>query len=730
MNIEINQGFFKRRTLEMTSYKEAGISSIQQALRSLFEPKTVAVVGASKNPKKWGYRALQLLIKYQYKGEIFPINPKYKSVLGYPCYSDIVNVPKPVDVALVTVPAENVPIVLRSCGRAKVPVAVVFASGYGEIGTEGKKRENELIEGVQKGVYPRILGPNLIGAFNLLENVSLSVTGVALRKNIPKGDFALIAQSGAIMTSTVSFAIDENIGFSYLVSTGNEVDITLLDILEYCLMDNRTQAVSLFVESVGDGKRFKRLAAKALEINKPITVIKAGRLAAGSDMVKTHSGRMAGDDAVYDAVFKKFGVLRVYEFSDLYRIPQTILSFKNKFPQKGNVGIMSTSGGLDALLADTAESHGIKIGNLEKTTLTQLQNILPNWNPVSNPLDISGLFVNDPVILTECAKALLSDKNLDLLLIGLTVGENYVNFAYKLEKCIRYYNKPVLVLFEGGSLVNRGKVVFREKGIPVFNRIDDLMINTKALINYGQLKNMNSNIIKRDKNSDKYLDRGMKISTKGVLSRAETHELFQSYGIPMVKECGVMTLKEAKKQAGKLGWPIVLKVSNEVVVHKTEINGISLNIDNENKLIESFERLIKLQENYMDSCYPLVMQQQILNGTELILGISRDQEFGPVVLVGFGGIFVEVVKDFVLGIPPIDEVEAQSMLRRLKAFPLLEGFRGRPAADLRQLSKVIIALSQMAMDFEDCLESIDINPFIIDENGCGWAIDKTVIMDP
>lgn len=657
---------------------------------NLFNPKGVVVIGASANKEKIGYALASNLVTDKKDRRIFLVNPSEKEILGEKVFADVKDIKENVDLAVIAVKPEIVPNVLQACGEKKIPYCIIITAGYKETGEEGKKREDELKQ-IAKNFNIKIIGPNCLGIFDCQNNLNATfgdkLPGV--------GNISVISQSGAVGTSMLDFAKKENIGFAKFISVGNEAGLTENDFLEYLLTDENTKAIALYLEAVSDGKRFLELAKKITAV-KPLVVLKAGKTARGAQAVASHTGSLASENKIFEAVCAQAKVINVETISQMF----DLLKMFNAgiYQPLENIGIVTNGGGPSIILADLLElSQSLNLATLTDKTKTALREVLPITAAVGNPVDVIGDALSDRY---ESALKILSKvKDIDALAVILTPQK--MTQIKETAKIIAKINKKkvVLPLFIGGTQIEPALKIFRQKNIAYFSDPIDLV---KAL-DYLSFKNK---IFIQNKKEEAVVDQ---------LDFSQTEKLLQSVGL---STSGILLSdkKEIISAKGKLPGPYVLKAITDKVLHKSDVGALKLNLQTGGDIENAWEEISKnVSKKSVGVKIIGMLLQSMTAGREVIIGMKRDATFGPTIVFGLGGIFVEALKDVSMRVAPLTPDDIDNLIGDIKGINILKGTRGQKAINFEALKKTILAISDLAIKHPE-IKEMDFNPVFCDEN--------------
>ncbi len=708
------------------------------ALERVFNAETVAIVGASKDEAKRGYQAIKTLLNEKYEGRIYPVNPKEKSILGLKCYPSLLDIPDQVDLVLITTPARTLKDILRQCAEKGAAGAVVIAGGFGELGEEGKSLEKEIVESAD-GV--RIIGPNTSGMISVHKGLNL----VGLQ-NVPRGSIALLTQSGNIALTLITEAgLKSQMGFNYYVGVGNEADLNFHEYLEYFTEDPGTSAILMYVEGLREGRKFLQQASQTTLI-KPVILFKSGRSVKGSKSAGSHTGALAGISEVANTAFKRAGIITVQHSDEMFPIAESLASLP--LIEESSIAILADGGGHATIAADYLTELGIKIPELEEETRDKLAAILPDNASLANPIDVAGGTDQNPAIFADCAEILLNDKNIHgLLVVGLFGGYG-IRFAKKLAfkeedaahrmgKMVRRTGKPIIL----HSLYNFAKPhsldLLRYYKIPVYDSLEIACKCIEALSFYGSHRQESHKESNFQFNwGEKAVPEGKKIidnalaEGRDALLEHEAKELLKLQGAPVSLDRLVVDEDEAVKVAEEVGYNVAMKIVSPDILHKTDAGGVKLKLKNEKEVREAFRKIINNAYEYnpdadIKGC---IISRMSGEGVEVIIGTKNDDQFGPIVMFGLGGILVEVVKDVSFRVLPVSEEWAASMIDEIKSAAILDGVRGRPPCDKQAIARLIGKVSEVIEAYPE-IHEMDLNPVIVHEDGL-TIVDARVILSP
>ncbi len=700
-------------------------------LDSIFKPKRIALIGVSNNPDSVGGITLRNLVGGGYNGVVYPVNPKREAVFGIPCYPDVKSLPKTPDLAVIMTAAIHVPGIVRECGEAGIHGIIIMSAGFKEAGKAGKELEDQVKAEKTKFPDMRIIGPNCLGI--LVPGLSMNVS---FANGMPeKGHVAFISQSGALCTSVLDWAYESHIGFSYFVSIGNSMDVNFGDLIDYFGQDPSTKSIVLYVESLSDARTFMS-AARAFSREKPIIVYKSGRFPESAAAAASHTGALASEDSIYDAVFRRAGLARVYDFGNIFDF--TDLVGRRRIPKGNRLVIVTNAGGPGVMATDSLISLGGKLVKLSEETMEKLNSYLPPFWSRGNPVDVLGDAT--PERFAKATEIVLEDKNVDAVLVLLTpqAMTSPTETAEAIAKMASITSKTIMAGWLGGSSMREGIQVFNRAGIANYGTPEQAIRAFMTLSRYAKNLEMLFETPKEvpvsfqyDRNElrKKYLK---EIFPKAkILNEDDSKMLVNDYGIDTTHPAPARTEDEAVAIARKKGYPVVLKIYSPDITHKSDVGGVALNIKDDEMVRATFRNMVKTAAEKRPDAKIEGVTVQIMVDTkdavELIVGTKKDPEFGTVMLVGMGGTSAELFKDKRLEFPPLNESLAQQMLESLQIYPLLEGYRGAPRKNIEKLVEVLIRMSYLAADYPE-IKELDINPLIVTPRDV-IALDARIVVD-
>lgn len=708
------------------------------SLEKVLDARSVAIIGASRDDKKRGFHAVRALIEGKYEGSIYPINPHEETILGLRCYRSVLDIEGPVDLVLVTTPAESLLNILEDCGRKGAAGVVIVAGGFGEMGRKGKQLQDKMIDIAAK-YNMRILGPNTSGMINV--HSGLNLVGLL---QVPKGNLALLTQSGNMALHLITEArLKSQKGFSYYIGVGNEADIKFHEYLEFLTADPKTKAVVMYVEGMSDGRRFLQQAYQTTR-QKPIVLLKGGRSAKGSRSAGSHTGALAGISEVSRTAFARAGVITVENSDELFPVAETLSSL----PPINNsrVAILADGGGHATVAADVLSDQGLKIPELAKPTRQKLADLLRPNASLHNPVDVAGSADSNPGLFADCARILLeSDQIGGLLVVGLFGGyglrfAEQLRFieedaAHRMGKLVRETGKPIVLHSMYNFARPHALDLLRYYGIPVFDSMEIACKCIAALSQYGHYlspfhrwTNFVFNWEANAKKEGRAIFETATAEGRHSLLEHEAKALLALHGAPVSGDRLARTAQEAAAIAARLGAPVALKICSPDILHKSDAHGVKLQLETDTEIRNAFSEIVESAKRYkakadIKGCIVSPMAEP---GTEVIVGTKVDPQFGPVILFGIGGILVEVLKDVVFRVLPISRGSAKKMLSELRAAPILNGVRGQPPVSHEALIELLLTVSDVIESYPQ-IQEMDLNPVIAREDGL-TVVDARILL--
>jgi acetyl coenzyme A synthetase (ADP forming)-like protein len=696
-------------------------------LDALFNPRSVAIIGASRTPGKVGHVLTRNVLESGYPGDIIPINPNAEEILGLKAYPSVLDVPGEIDLAVVSIPADYVLRVADECGRKGVKALVVITAGFKETGHEGAALERQLVEvGEKYGM--RIQGPNCLGLINTSIPLNLSFAAAMPRK----GRIGFISQSGALGTAVLDWVIQEGIGFHSFVSLGNKADLDEVDFIEAMGEDDGVGVILLYLESIEEGRRFLEASAEVVK-RKPIIVLKGGTSTAGARAAGSHTGALVGSFVAYKTAFEKAGIVMAESVEELFNY--AIAFTEQPLPKGEGLAIVTNAGGPGILATDLSERLGIRLASLSSEIRGRLKEKLPPAAATGNPVDVLGDAMADRY--RYAVEEVLKDDRVNTVVVILTpqaMTESLETAKGIVDIHGRVVGKPIITVFMGGEMVRQASDYLRDNGIPCYDFPEKAVKTVSAMYEYARfMKQPEYPPVRfKDVNPKKVrdiLDASRKDGRVALLSN-ESAEVVEAYGIRSTNNRLARSAEEAAKYAGELGYPVVLKIVSPDILHKTDIGGVAMNLRSEDEVRSSYQGVLTSVGRFMPEAriYGVMVYHMVPRGRETIIGMSQDVQFGPLVMFGLGGIYVNFLKDVSFRLAPLSDHEAQGMMEETRAYTLLKGIRGEPPSDIESLKNTILRVGQLVWDFPEIVE-MDINPVIVYEWGEGCiALDVKITL--
>ncbi|OGP92231.1 MAG: hypothetical protein A2157_12960 [Deltaproteobacteria bacterium RBG_16_47_11] len=707
---------------------------MEKLLEKIFNPGSVAVIGASEVPGKAAERRTRSLIEGGYKGDIHLINPKRSELFGRKAYPTIIDVNKQVDLVMIVVAPRFLTSAVADSIKMGAKGIIIITAGLGETGEEGKRIEAEILEMASKA-GANVIGPNCSGMFSA--SVDMNLLGVPPLK---KGGLSVIAQSGNVIDSLTHYAKMRGTGFSKIISAGNAVGVKFHEYIDYLKDDPDTKAIMVYLEGIKEGSELVRVAREAIK-QKPIVALKVGRTGAGGRAAASHTGSLAGDDLIVDAAFRQVGITRVSNVDELFDMAEVFS--RSPLPKSNRVAILSEGGGDNSIAADNAGKHGIEVPILSKTTQEKMRPFLLEGMPAHNPIDYGGTAEENPHMITECCKVCMEDDQIDALfitgffggfkdIIASHVGKLEEQTSQELVELVQKYKKPLLVNTSFAREPIPSLEILKSHGIPVFDSSERTAQCLGALMQYARDKGkiMGMKIpqgVPKPRPSSSAIFKSVREQGRNNLLETESRELLSGYGIKLPEARLAKDPKEAMRTAKELGCPVAMKVVSPDIIHKSDAGGVKLGLE-QPQVEKAFEEIIRNAENVTQRSRILgvLISPMVPPGQECIVGMIRDHQFGAVLMFGLGGIFVEVMKDVSFKVAPLAEEDIDEIVEGIKGYKVLTGIRGKKPKDINAIKDIIAKLSQMVIDHPE-IQEIDLNPIIVHEKGAS-IVDSRVII--
>ncbi len=697
---------------------------MNSSLTPFFKPQGVAILGASSKPNKLSYGILENLLKYNYQGGIYPVNPNAQEILGVKVYPELAQVPDPVDLAVIVLPVGMTLDTMQACAQRGIKAVIIITGGFREVGGEGAEIERKTLAFARKHGM-RVIGPNCVGTMDMRSGLNTTF----IKGMPPRGPIAFISQSGAVCGGVVDLILESEVGFSHFASLGNEMDVSDADMIAYFGDDPDVKVIAVYLEGVQNGARFIEEARRVSRI-KPIVMLKAGRNNAGARAVSSHTGSLAGSYAAYQAVFSQTGVLEVETLAELFNVAWALGT--QKLPEGKRVAIATNAGGAAALLADNLSANGAELAELSADTQTRLRSKLNPSAQVANPVDILG--GAEPADYLWSLEQMMRDENVDVL-APVLVPQALVDplgVAQAWAQAAGQTDKTMLTCLMGERSVRAARAFLNRTGVPVYQFPDQVGPVLRAMRAYGEyLRKPIYKPVEPKKADKNVVCTILKTNTgKAALGEFETRDLLEAYGIPNVPGGLAENAQQAVEIAEKVGFPVALKIVAEGVLHKSDAGGIILNLGDKVSVSAGFKQLLsRIRAQFPEASITGAMVEKMApKGLEVIVGMRRDPTFGPMMMFGMGGTLVEQLKDISFRVAPLSAEDINEMVDSTIAGKLLKGVRGSALADIEAVQAVIAALSQLSLDFPE-IEEIEINPLVVYPQGQGaLALDSRTVL--
>ncbi|MGD2155706.1 MAG: acetate--CoA ligase family protein [Anaerolineales bacterium] len=698
-------------------------------LDAFFEPKSVAVIGASTDSSKLGYAVLENLVEggYAQRGEVYPINPKAEQILGLKAYPSVLAVPQSIDLAVVVIPYPYVPDVLKECGEKEIPAVIVISAGFREAGMDGLERELELVSIAQEyGI--RLIGPNCLGVIDTYTPLNASFSA----GTPPQGPMAFMSQSGALGTAILDWAQAGRLGLAKFVSLGNKADVSEIDLLQAWAEDKNAKVILMYSEGLPNGEEFIRVARQVTQ-KVPVVAIKSGVTQSGSRAVSSHTGSLAGSEQAYQAAFRQAGVLRAESMENLFDMA---LALGYQPPLGGNrIAIITNAGGPGILATDALEHAGLSLARFEVETIHELEQYMPDAASAANPVDLLGDARADRYRFA--LEKVVKDPNVDGLLVVLTpqAMTEIKETAQSVGELVAETKKPVLACFMGEAKVEAGIDILAGFGVPNYAFPERAAMAFRSMAEYRQVRARPEPEYAQfdvDRNAVQQVFDRVRSDERLSIGDAEARSILKAYDLRIPESELAESPEEAVRIAGRIGYPVVLKIASPDILHKTDIGGVKVDLENAEDVRDAFELMTYRAQRYLPEARLwgcLVQEMAPSGGLEVLVGMNRDPQFGPLVTFGLGGIYVETLKDVTFRVAPFSKQEARQMLDEIRAHALLDGVRGNPPVDKEAIVNTLLRIGQLVLDFPQITE-LDINPLIVYAQGEGAiAIDMRLVLD-
>jgi acetyltransferase len=672
------------------------------SFEKLLTPASIAVVGASANPDKVGYAVLNNIITGGYKGGIYPVNPKADEILGKKCFKTLSEIPGEIDCVVIVVKRDQVVPIMAECAEKSIKAVIIITAGFAETGEEGKRLQREISQ-IARQADMTVLGPNCLGIINPFFRLNASF-GQPMGE---PGPVAFISQSGALITAIQDIAASSRIGFSLLVSMGNKAALDEVQLFENLRYNKSTKVIAAYLEDISRGQDFMRVAERVGK-QKPIVILKAGRTQAGARAASSHTGSLAGADAAYDSAFERTGVIRAD-------------------------AIVTNAGGPGIMMTDALEMAGLTVAKLDDDTVAKLRTLLPDAAAVRNPVDVLGDANGQRY--GSAIDIMLASGSIDGLVVILTPQKmtDDVGTAQEIVRVSKQYNKPVLTCFMGADTVSKGVAILRENKVPQYPIPERTAKTMQEMVEYARYKVRQFRMVERfavNRNPVIKLLRSYRYRKAYEIGEFDAKAIMKAYNFDVPKGVLATTAAEAVRFASEAGFPLAMKISSPDILHKSDVGGVRIGLSNVAAVEDAFELMMLRIKRKMPNAdiRGVLLEKMALGGKEVILGMKRDPQFGPMLMFGLGGIFVEVLKDVTFGLAPVTAEECRAMIESVKTYRLLKGVRGEKPVDIDAIVLNLQRLSQLVMDFPE-IEEVDINPLKAGQEGDGAVVvDARIIL--
>ena len=683
-------------------------------LESFFNPKSVAIVGASRQKSKVGYEILANMMGAGYKGEIYPVNPQADTIEGLKCYPDLESIKKVPELVIIVVPAKIVPAIMQQCAKVGTRAVIIITAGFKEVGKEGRELEEQVSQTArQAGI--RVIGPNCLGVIVPANKLNASFGG-----DLPAaGSIAYLSQSGALLAAIFDIANASGIGFSKLISIGNKADVGELDVIKDLSSDKDTKVIAGYLESITDGDAFVRQAEQISHI-KPILLIKSGGTQAGAKAASSHTGSLAGSETAYESAFERAGIIRCDSIKQQFDYAQ---AFANQpLPAGPRVAVITNAGGPGIMAADSIEQRGLTFAKLNDETVRKLESELPQAANLYNPIDVLGDALADRYEFA--LSVVLDDPNVDIVLVLLT-PQAMTEAAATAEVIVNISRqkplKPILTCFLGAKKVAEGVRILREGKIPQYDATGSAVAAIKGMVNYVRWRSRPKRVVKlfpvNRRKVEGIIERHQRQKINDI-GETESKEILEAYGFVTPRGSIATSAEQAENIAKQLGFPVVLKIWSPDILHKSDVGGVRIGLENEQEVKDSFDLMMyRIPKKRPEAnILGVLVQEMCKSGKEVILGMNRDPHFGPLMMFGMGGIMVEVLKDVSFYLAPLTAEEAKQMLINTKTYQMLQGVRGEEGVDIEAIAEGLQRLSQLVTEFPQ-IQEMDINPYVVGPEG-------------
>jgi len=690
-----------------------------EAIERLLHPKSVAIVGVSKDFSSISGKPLKNLLEHRYPGEIYPVNPKYDSIGDLTCYDSVLDILGEVDVALLAVSASRILSILDECEKKQIRSLILFGSGFAEVGEEGKALQ-EKVEQKAKQANLSLLGPNCLGLLNVKDSLPLGfATSFETETGFISGNVGFASQSGALGFSLFGIAQEQGIGFSYIINTGNQMDINTIDIMDYLLDDNDTNVVAGYLESIPNGEAFITLAKKAKEKQKPLLIMKAGRSEIGQEAAMSHTASMTGSDEMFQTIAKQYGVVIANDVDDLVDLMKIFSRAKQMHGKR--VATISNSGAAGITMADYSEQLGLDLVRLEESTLKQISSIIPSYGSAVNPIDVTAQALKEQHIIADTLDVLAKASEVDAIVVQTTFGgELGKKVCERIVEIDQQTEKPIVVTVTGSEeLTGAGRKALESANVPVY------VTSYKTMYAVEKLSTFTTTTLE-----ELNVQPSFKVNaSEAIWTEVIAKQTVKDLGIEVPKGILVTGQEQLTNVSNELAYPVVAKVISDDILHKSDVGGVELGIENSTQLRESYDRIVQnVAKHHPSASVEGILVEEMMQekSVEMFIGIQHDVDFGPFIVCGLGGIYIEVFKDYAMRHAPVSKRSAYQMIDELKSAAILKGVRGHSGYDVEALADAIVNLSQFAAANQDRIQEMDLNPVFVREQGL-QALDAIIV---
>jgi acetyltransferase len=729
--------------LEMNDARTAALpaQAAMNDLAPIMNAQSIVVIGASKTEPhelKLTGRPIKFLRKHGYGGRIVAVNPKYEELDGVPCYPSVTAIPHAVDVAAIMLPKARIFETVEECGRKGVKAVMIFSSGFGELGDQGRRDQDDLVALAHR-YGMTLIGPNAAAVVSVANRMVLSFLTAFGQQELTQGNIAFASNSGALLSTGVRLADDKGFGFSLLASIGNEADVTLSDFVAHAVRDEPTKVIAAFVEGIKDGPGLLRAATEAAQADKPVVLVKVGTSDRGGRVATSHTGAITGDDRAFSAAFKQYGITRVKDLTELVDVATLFARYPT--PDTPEAVIVSVgSGGAAELMADLADQHGVELIDFAPDVRRDLEELLTPFSILVNPIDIAGMTSDlneEPRLFRRMMEYLLRQPSIGFFGVIIPVLPYMDQLAQHIVELVAQFGKPIIPMLVGGGETPRCAEIFGRNRIPFFATAEQGARGMKLLQDRARFQARRaamppdavSSVDANRRERTLAALRALRAAGRSSVTLRDAGPLLADYGLPLPQQALVRSREEARAAAGTLGYPLAMKIESPKILHKTEIGGVRLGIATMDDVDAAFDALIAagraaVAESDIDG---VLMQKMVRPNAEMILGSTRDPRLGHVLLAGLGGVLVELFQDVALRLPPLSPDEAHAMVMETRTAKLLAGYRGKAAADQPALERALVAFSELVADAGDLIDEIEINPLFVLDRGAGVLVGDALL---